>query len=323
MTIWSFSDSRTFRKCQRQWFYKTHVASPKATKDPVRHEAYLLSRLQSVAAWRGSLVDHVISSQIVRSIKNKWDLNPTRIMEYAKTTFDQQLDFARQHRLRESGMSPAKTGNAFAALYAVEYGLELTEAEIATAWADVRTALINLLEMSQLLGLLRSAKDLIPQRTLTFSHYEATVRAVPDLIAFYDSRAPLIVDWKVHAFGSIDYRLQLACYAIALTRTKLQKDFPAELAQYDATDIQLLEVQLLTQQQREYVLSKSDVEEADAFIVKSSAEMALALGDQLYEQASPFDLPVTDNPETCQRCSFRRLCWKEPTSWDLKQMSFL
>jgi hypothetical protein len=50
--IWSISDSKTFRRCQRQWFYKSIAGNAKAA-DPVRHRLYLLSKLQSISAWRG------------------------------------------------------------------------------------------------------------------------------------------------------------------------------------------------------------------------------------------------------------------------------
>jgi hypothetical protein len=53
--IWSFSKSRIFRKCQRQWFYKGCRASARPN-DPVRRAADLLSKLQILSAWRGQIV---------------------------------------------------------------------------------------------------------------------------------------------------------------------------------------------------------------------------------------------------------------------------
>src|SRR6266511_1499673 len=106
--IWSFSNSHLFKKCQRQWYFKTHVANANAKKIPLRREAYLLSKLQSIAAWRGSVVDHVIGRRVVPALNNGWGINLANVLSYAKSVFDAQLRFARQHRIREPGMSVAK-----------------------------------------------------------------------------------------------------------------------------------------------------------------------------------------------------------------------
>ena len=59
--IWSISESKTFKRCQRQWYFKNCVASALAKKDPIRREAYLLSKLQTISGWRGQIVDSVLS----------------------------------------------------------------------------------------------------------------------------------------------------------------------------------------------------------------------------------------------------------------------
>lgn len=64
---WSYSASRSFRQCQRQWFFKNIVASARAN-EPLRRRAYLLSKLQSVSAWRGKVVDDIISKTLVPSL---------------------------------------------------------------------------------------------------------------------------------------------------------------------------------------------------------------------------------------------------------------
>lgn len=320
--IWSFSDSRTFRACQRQWCFSECVANGNAKKDALRREAYLLSKLQSVYAWRGSLVDRVISEQIVPTLNTRRSMDLDKAIDEARALFAKQLDFAINHRLREPQMSPSKTDGAFAAFHAIEYGLGVNEEEISRAWSDIERALRNLALMSDLVGMLGQAGYLVPQRSLIFQHGKIKVRAVPDLIAFYEDEPPLIVDWKVHTFGVRDYRLQLACYAAALKRCTPHRDFPTLLTRYEAKDIRLLEAQLLTGQVRRYDLSDADIESVDSFISLSSMEMLLALGDVFEGPADPFDFPTAEHPETCQRCSFRSLCWGDKCL-TAKQMSFL
>lgn len=321
--IWSFSNSVVFRKCQRQWYFKTHVANANAKKIPLQREAYLLSKLQSVAAWRGSIVDHVISRRVVPALSNGWDISLGKTLDFARSIFDIQLQFAKRRRLREPGMSAAKAGDAFAAFRVLEYGFEVSDEEIAQAWVDVECALTNLIGMRDLLRLLRTSAKLVSQRALIFPYFGVTVRAVPDLIAFYDASAPLIVDWKVHTFGVQDYRLQLATYAVALGRCAPHKDFPISPSLYAPTDMRLLEVQLLTNRCREYTLSDSDIEEIDSYIAGTATAMVLAVGENGNGLPRPFEYPVTQFPATCKTCSFRGPCWEDQSCQQSKQMSFL
>lgn len=325
---YSFSLNRIFRTCQRWWYYTTLFKSSKA-KDPLRHEAFLLSKLQSVPAWRGDLVDYVIERRVVTALKNGWSLNLDQILAFARTVFDKQLAFAKAHRLREPGMSESKDKESFAAFYAVEYGEGVSDEEVEKAWREIVLALTNLLGMQDLLATLGTATHLVAQRPLKFTFDGINIIAVPDLIAFFDNSPPLIVDWKVHAFATSDYRLQLTTYAVALTRCRPHKDFPESLSEYGATDIRLIEAQLLTNRQREYALTDIDIEEFDSFVAVSAAEMVLACGDNPKGQLNPFDFPVTSYPEACQRCPFRKPCWEDSEVQEvsacqgLKQMSFL
>ena len=320
--IWSFSNSLMFRRCQRQWYFKTHVANANAKKIPLQREAYILSKLQTIAAWRGSVVDHVISRRIIPALNNRWEISLTKTIAYAREIFNAQLQFAKQHRIREPGMSAVKAGDEFAAFHAVEYGAEISDEEITRAWEDVQRALTNLIGMRDLFALLSTSSKLIAQRALTFSYFGVTIRAVPDLIAFFRNSPPLIVDWKVHTFGVQDYRLQLATYAVALVRCEPHKDFPPAGSPYAPLDVRLFEVQLITNQQREYTLTELDVEEIDSYIADTAMEMILADGENGKGPPRPFDYPVTQFPETCRKCPFRAPCWEEHLWQESKQISF-
>jgi hypothetical protein len=321
--MWSFSNGRLFNKCQRAWFYKNHVANANATKNPLQREAYILSKLQSVAAWRGNLVDHVISTRVVPALEKGWNLNAGAILQYARSLFERQWAFATAARVREPGMSQSKAGEDFAAFYAVEYGIGVSQEDKDKAWVDVETALQKLLGMREVLDDLRRAERLIAQRNLMFSVFQATARAVPDLIAFYRDEPPLIVDWKVHSFGNADYRLQLAAYALGLLRCSPHQDFPSSLAPYEPEDIRLIEVQLLKGVPRPYKLESRDVEAVESHILDSFLSMNLAEGDAPATSRDAFEYPVTEYPETCVKCQFRKLCWEEPVCRESRQMTLL
>jgi hypothetical protein len=138
--IWSYSAAKMFRQCQLQWFLKTKVANAKA-KAPVRREAYLLSKLQSLWAWRGQVVDQLLGTEVMKALYYHHPIHLDDLLRKARTNFALQADFARRNRIREPGMSSVKAGAAFAAWHAIEYVEPITEADIEMAWRDVELAL--------------------------------------------------------------------------------------------------------------------------------------------------------------------------------------
>lgn len=309
--VWSISESRTFRQCPRRWYFKNCVANAVAKKDPLRREAYLLSKLQSISAWRGQLVDLVISETLVPALNKKWPVTLGDLKREARRHFDIQLTCAREHRLRDAGLSPSKMGAAFAAFYCMEYGGTIPSDEVDRAWDEACLALKNLFQMEGLKEEMKGARYLVTQRALQFQHSGMTVRAVPDLIAFYDDAPPLIVDWKVHFFGAQEAWLQLSTYAVALKRCAPHADFPQSLSRWAESEVRLAEAQLLTNQLRRFELKSDDVEAVDAYIADSVTQILLATDGRKNDELEPTDFPVTSYPESCQRCPFRSLCWKE------------
>jgi hypothetical protein len=309
--VWSISESRNFRRCQRRWYFKNCVANAIAKKDPMRREAYLLSKLQSVSAWRGQIVDLVISDTLVPALNGRRRVTLADLKQRAKYHFDTQLACARAHRLREPGVSPSQLGDEFAAFYCVEYGGTINEQEITQAWTEIEQALQNLCKMQELSAELKAARYLVTQRPLQFKHTDMNVRAVPDLIAFFDDAPPLIVDWKVHVFGLQEAWLQLSAYAVALVRCVPHGDFPAALTRYRETDVRLAEAQLLTNQLRRFAIGEGEIAQVDSYIAESVTQMQLATEGRGGCQLTAEDFSVTTSPDLCQRCPFRKICWKE------------
>jgi hypothetical protein len=323
--VWSFTHSKTFRRCARQWYYKHVMANARAKRQAIRNEAYLLSKLDSLWAWRGRLVDTVISRFLIPELRRGRVPERTEMLRIARRLYDAQLTFALEHRLREPGVSPSQIGEAFAALRDVEYGTPPSDADLVQAWEDIEAAVGQLLCMRELLNVLQQASHLLPQRNLVFQHdiltgVPVSVRAVPDLMAFFADRPPLIVDWKVHSFGDTDYRLQLALYAVALTRCKPHKDFPPGLSAINATDIELVEAQLLKGTLHTYNLTVDDLEDIDGYIIESATSISLMIEDHEKGDFDPFDVPAMTNPATCMTCNFKKLCWRGPECQQSKQI---
>jgi hypothetical protein len=306
---WSYSASRSFRQCQRQWYFKNIVASARAN-EPIRRRAYVLSKLQSVSAWRGKIVDNVISKTIIPSLNRHERITLRIVKARARNLFDRQLAYALRHPIGTRDLQVSAEGDDFTILYGMEYGEAPTEQEIQQAWTEVEQALTNLYAMDGVRGALKAAEYVIAQRALQYDLMDGvTVLAYPDAIAFRSKEPPFIIDWKVHAFGQNDAWLQLAIYAIALSRSK-HSDFPAHFS-CGAKDILLLEAQLLTESLREHHLGEDQIEEAEEYIITSAYEIACLTEGRKYADLKPEDFRVAVHAETCQRCAFRAICWED------------
>ena len=193
----------------------------------------------------------------------------------------------------------------------MEYDGAIPEQEIDIAWQEIEKALANLFVLGDIKTLLKSSGYIVAQRALQFSLMDdVNVLAYPDLIAFRNDAAPIIVDWKVHTFGQNDAWLQLAIYAIALSKCKSHKDFPPQFA-IKATQANLYEAQLLTNVVREYRLDEDHVTEAEEYMIGSAYyEMSCLTDGRDYGNLDIADFHPAIHAESCQRCAFRAICWE-------------
>lgn len=213
---WSYSDSRTFGQCQRQWGFKRRVAFAKST-DPFRREAYLLSKLQTLAQWRGGIIDYVISQAVIPVLRQGRLPDRDRVLRAARECYENQRAFALAHRMWEPGLKVGDYNGGFAAFYDLEYGTAPNEERLANCWNEIEQALSTLLGMRDLLEPLRSAVALLDQRTLSLPFGGMSLTARPDLIALYRDIPPKVIDWKAHAYMQTAARGQLTLCAILLT----------------------------------------------------------------------------------------------------------
>lgn len=301
-----------FRKCQRQWYFGKRLASATA-KDESRREAYLLSKLCTIHAWRGKIVDTIIEKVVVPVIAAKGKITLQTAKQAADRLFDTQLDFALKHRVMAPGFKASDLKDDWAAFYAMEYGTPPTEQDIAKARAEVHLALTNLFQSQEFHSLketIKSAYRLAAQCAISFPYAGATVRAVPDLICLFRDAPPLIIDWKVHHFGVHDYYQQLVAYAITLTRSGPHKRLPAELRQCPAHEVRLVECQLLTNEARNHIITEDDVDAVQDRMAAQIRDMLAAVDGRETKDLLAEDFPTTSWPGVCATCNFKRPCWK-------------
>ena len=308
---WSVSKAKIFDQCQRRWAFGAIIASH-GLKDEFRREVYLLKQLNSLHAWRGSVVDSVIEKLIIpRMIFQESLPTEQETLAYATSLADRQLIFGQKSRHREKGMTQRQGGEAYYAFYDVEYNGGLNDDLVNQLKAEIQTALRNLISSSLLQGLLGRNCKLVAQRSLTIPFDEFTVTSRPDLIVFYPDEPPAIIDWKVHEGRYTDYWLQLGVYAYVLSLVSPHRDF-AEIfvpGTFAPEDIKTVEYQLLRNEQKVYSLTEQDICDIEDYIYRTGSVM-----HSLYKNSDAHDATLYSRasyPEYCKGCGFKKLCWED------------
>jgi len=310
---WSVSKSKIFSRCQRKWYYYELVAHARANDD-VRREAYFLKQLQSISAWRGSLVDTVIHNFITPRLLSHTLPNENETLEYALNLKKSQISFGKERKHRNPALTKSNSGISYCAFYDLEYDGELKEGCLQNAEREIVSALKNLLSSELLKNIAETNQYVISQRSLSFSPFEdVRVVCVPDMVVFFEDKAPLIIDWKVHFFGNSDAWLQLGIYSIALSQVTPHKDFPASFSELkgNASQIDLVEFQLLKNIQRKYSITEQDVLDIEDYILRSIIQMRNLVNGRSFNELDVNSFQTARNPQTCSRCQFKKLCWLE------------
>jgi hypothetical protein len=310
--IWSVSSGKQFEKCARQWYYKNIAAHALVKNDPDRRAITILSKVKSVDAWRGTIVDNIISKRLTYAINKKFTIKKDYFITEALKEFQNQLKFAKSKKYWDDGFVFSEEED-FAALYPYEFNIGLSEIEIQRLETDIIQAISQLLDDKELIEYLQSSSLLISQRALTYKFNKFTVRGFPDLIAFFSDRPPHIFDWKVHTFGTKAYDHQLIAYAYALYKTiqvKPHNDFPLNLSKYSINEYRLTEYQLLQKEspKRDYEVTDESINNLTKYISSSILSIYMSGGCEKYEELQPEMFETTYYPENCTTCPFKLIC---------------
>ena len=204
----SVTGYKQFKFCQRQWVYKNIVADSRVKNNTFRREVTLLSKLQTVYAWRGTVVDNILSRYLVNAINNKIPIKKEYFIGQAMNMFDRQLEYALFQKYREPGAIITNNPD-FNALLECELEEGISDEAVNIAKEDLVAALYNLLDDTEFINYLKTAKLIISQRQLKYYFDRFCVVSKPDLIAFFENDPPHIFDWKVHSHGTATYDEQL------------------------------------------------------------------------------------------------------------------
>ncbi|MEQ8906026.1 PD-(D/E)XK nuclease family protein [Ekhidna sp.] len=306
---WSYSGYRQFKKCNRQWYYSNIVAH-QAAKEPFRKEVTILSKLKTIDAWRGDIVDQVISQTIINKIRKDEGLDEDNLLWRADRVFEEQYDFALKKKYREENLVLSEY-EYYSALIDLDNDRGIDQETLDRARMDIHQSLKNFLDKTDLIDYLRSASQWLTQRDIQYPFSRFRAKGRPDLIVFFEDEPPHIFDWKVHTFATKTYQDQLLSYAFALNKAneiKPHKDFPSNLSAFTVLDYRLTEFQLLIDEVRDYTISEEDINETENEIASGLMAMYRVGANKKYDECSSEDFPTAHNPSSCEKCQFKSIC---------------
>ena len=300
---WSFSASRTFARCPRQYYYGQIAAHHSAKRDPLRREAFLLKQQKSLPLWRGNLVHDTIEHEVVPAWKERQTPDWEAIIATMRDLANRQLAFSAAQRYREPQMTKTKAGNDYCALAGHEPGSVLLEEDINGSIEDAERALRNLSKMTDLHSQITAHRPLFAELMVPVKYDEVSINARIDLLYFRRYGHPTIVEWKTYEGTVGDANLQGALYAWALEN---HRSWNVESP--DA--IEILEVQLLKPDIISHRVSADSMTSLEDTIYRSLCDIRAVAGNGKYDEVDIANFPITKNPRNCAFCTFRRPCSK-------------
>ena len=298
---WSFSADRSFRRCQRQSYIGTIMASHNA-RDPMRREAHLNKQVKTLDLWRGSLVHAAIEQFIVPAWQSRAPIDWDDVISEMHRKAQMQLEFSRAQRYREPGITKSNYPEAYCALREHEGGTDAPKDAVESALGNATLALRNLQSMQDFLAHVSGRDRYWPELHMNVEYDGVNVLAGIDLLFFRGFNQPTIIDWKTHA-GVVgpDARLQMALYAWALHRhPKWRHPRPS--------DIELIEVDLQGAHVLYHEVSDVHFRDLEDRIYRSIQDVRAVFGDGRFDLELLESLPYASNPNNCRYCSFAQLC---------------
>lgn len=296
--IWSVSNMQLFKNCPRKWFFSNNVVYGK-NLDDIQQNIKSLKSIQTIYAWRGIFVDSVITNQIIPILNKKQELLSQNLIDNAKHEAITQIHFM------QSSLSKFS-------LFEIEYENKLDDKLLNQCLDDIELSLKNLLKSKFIQEFYEHGTRLVAQRSFSYNNGNFTVRGKPDVLAFYNNRPPMIVDWKVHQNSHMDHLKQLSVYAVIVSKCNPHKDLVQEWNHLlNPTKIDLLEFQLLHGRERMYNIDEDDVVEIEDFIFTSGTSVIHMFNDKKYPDIKYSNVPTTQNPHYCSRCKFKKVCWED------------
>jgi CRISPR/Cas system-associated exonuclease Cas4 (RecB family) len=280
---WSASRHDSFATCRRRYYYSYYAS---LEDEEIRR----LKKLSALPLWAGSVVHDTIES----FLRTNDALPPPEEQEalirsvvHSGMLGDWQESEARSLRFR---------------LFEHEYEIPVEQEDKRLAVTIVMRSLKSFFRTETLGRALAVGRSqwLALEDLVSFHVSDVEVFLRMDL-AYRDSDGRVvIVDWKTGRGEGRFNEVQVAGYALYAVEKGWVGD-PEEIS----TELSYLVVPKAVRRG----VTRKMVEHARSFIERSARDMKALLVDPVVNLARLEDFPMSDRPQACRRCNFRRLCF--------------
>ena len=303
MKKWSISAHNCFQICQRKYFFNYIMAHHNA-KDLNRREAYLAKQLSSLDAWKGKLVHLALEKYFIPSLEQG---NLISIAELEQQTFNiaqQQLEFSRQRKYQQKGITKSKAGEKYLALKIHENEAKLSINSIENVFAEIKICYQHLYKYQAFIDfLIDRVTWYMTELRLSFKLDRVTIVGQPDLLVGYGDRQIEIIDWKTGKNKSSDYSNQLYLYGLTVINSQ-------RWSSYQLSDLLLVEASLYQNKFNQLSLDKAKKIELENFVRNSINNIKAVTGDRKYNLNDLKNYQYAENSRSCEycNCNFKSIC---------------
>lgn len=309
---WSFSSHRTFRRCQRQYFFGSIAANHK-TKDRTRKEAYLLKQVKQLSAWKGSIIHQGIHKFVIPYLVERKSIDWPAVSDKTLDLAKRQFAFSKALKYRQPGIAKSHHDD-YCILAEHDRGEDVTIGTIDEIYNEIAACLNSPAFQKEIIPFVEGHKRYYPEHNLSHEYEGAQVKAVADLIFIRPSGNVAIVDWKYEQDSSFgDHKQQVALYGWILQHS--WNNLKPEL-------IELYEVQLREGRIVRHDFNATVMEELEDLMFQSIHEICSLCEDHKYENQDINDFEFARSGNSCAYCSFVKLC-REVKQWGPTSSIFL
>jgi len=311
---WNITKLQVLRQCHRK-FYFAYETALHTFSDPFRRKAYELSKMKTLKMWQGSVIDWMITNEILSAYVDHQIPDYQAIAHRGVALAKRQFEFSKNRFYHDNDISRSEAGPDWAILDIHESLAPVRDEELTRVYESIGQVLVDFpTYASPVYGknmeqYLLSARFLRPDaKQLKYEYDGVKVQPQIDLIS-YMGKSMHVIDWKVTEKDDADYSRQLllgGIVALRFSREKYRKEKWRPLP--TLADVKLIEFNLLSGNHKEHVFNKDAVANALDSVYLLSEDQDELSESRPWEQLDIEDYERTSKASTCAVCNFKNLC---------------
>jgi hypothetical protein len=311
---WNISKLQVLRQCHRKFYFAYETALHTFT-NPYRRKAYELSKMKTLKMWQGSVIDWMITKEILPAYVDRQIPDYQEIAKRGVEVAKKQFEFSKNQFYHDSDISRSEAGADWAILDVHESLTPFQETDLLEIYATIEKVLLDFptypspafgKNMEQYL---LSATYLRPDaKQMKYEYDGVKVQPQIDLIS-YMGKSMHVIDWKVTEKDDADYSRQLLLGGIVALRFSRQKYREEKWRPLPTlADVSLIEFNLLNGKYKEHVFNKDAVANALDSVYLLSDDQEELSQSRPWDELDIEDYERTSKVSTCAVCNFKNLC---------------